>query len=208
MGNRSQNIITRYHHKEILLQFNTAFVDKGVDINTPMSKRHMLILLALVIYTYICVSAKLAIITITPHPRHATMGEFELLTYFCHHSNTRSRFSNADPKCIEEIKAMSLQWRHNKHDYVSNHRRVDCFFNRLFMRRSQKTPKLFVNGLCVGYSPVTGEFPAQSNAENVSIWWRHFVYGKWKCITLGSNKRAGKQYFFKWTEIKLLPSSL
>ena len=28
---------------------------------------------------------------------------------------------------------------------------------------------------CAGNSPVTGEFPAQraSNAENVSIWWRH-----------------------------------
>ena len=32
-----------------------------------------------------------------------------------------------------------------------------------------------VTGLCAGNSPVTGEFPAQraSNAENVSIWWRH-----------------------------------
>ena len=30
-------------------------------------------------------------------------------------------------------------------------------------------------GLCAGNSPGTGEFPAQkaSNAENVSIWWRH-----------------------------------
>ena len=38
-----------------------------------------------------------------------------------------------------------------------------------------KTSKLRVTGLCVGNSPVTGEFPAQrdSNAENVSIWWRH-----------------------------------
>ena len=29
--------------------------------------------------------------------------------------------------------------------------------------------------LCTGNSPATGEFPAQraSNAENVSIWWRH-----------------------------------
>ena len=29
-----------------------------------------------------------------------------------------------------------------------------------------------------GYSPVTGEFPAQraSNAEKVSIWWRHHAY--------------------------------
>ena len=34
---------------------------------------------------------------------------------------------------------------------------------------------LCVTGLCVGNSPGTGEFPAQmaSNAENVSIWWRH-----------------------------------
>ena len=35
--------------------------------------------------------------------------------------------------------------------------------------------KLRVTGLCEGNSPGTGEFPAQmaSNAENVSIWWRH-----------------------------------
>ena len=35
--------------------------------------------------------------------------------------------------------------------------------------------KLRVTSLCAGNSPVTGEFPAQmtSNAENVSIWWRH-----------------------------------
>ena len=33
------------------------------------------------------------------------------------------------------------------------------------------------DGLCDGNSPVTGEFPAPraSNAENVSIWWRHHV---------------------------------
>ena len=39
----------------------------------------------------------------------------------------------------------------------------------------KKTPKPRVTGLCEGNSPVTGEFPAQraSNAENVSIWWRH-----------------------------------
>ena len=44
-------------------------------------------------------------------------------------------------------------------------------------RRSKKTLKLRVTGLCAGNSLVTGEFPAQmaSNAENVSIWWRHQV---------------------------------
>ena len=42
-------------------------------------------------------------------------------------------------------------------------------------RRSGKTSKLRVTGLCAGNSPAAGEFPAQmaSNAENVSLWWRH-----------------------------------
>ena len=41
-------------------------------------------------------------------------------------------------------------------------------------RRSNKTSKLRVTGLCAGNSPGTGEFPAQ-RASNVSIWWRHHV---------------------------------
>ena len=71
----------------------------------------------------------------------------------------------------------SLQWRHHERDSVSNHQPHDCLLNRLFGRRSKKTWKLHVTGLCAGNSPVTGEFPAQraSYAENVSIWWRHHV---------------------------------
>ena len=62
---------------------------------------------------------------------------------------------------------MTLEWRHNGHDGVSNHQPEHCFLNRLFRRRSQKTSKLCVTGFCVGNSPVTGEFPTQmaSNAE-------------------------------------------
>ena len=69
----------------------------------------------------------------------------------------------------------TLRWRHNERDSVSNHQPHDCLLNRLFRRRSKKTSKLRVTGLCVGNSPGTGEFPAQmaSYAENVSIWWRH-----------------------------------
>ena len=68
-----------------------------------------------------------------------------------------------------------LRWRHNGRDGVSNHQPHDYLLNRLFRRRSKKTPKLRVTGLCAWNSPETGEFPAQmaSNAENVSIWWRH-----------------------------------
>ena len=73
------------------------------------------------------------------------------------------------------VPAKALQWRYNGRGGVSNHQPHDCLLNRLFGRRSKKTPKLLVTGLCEGNSPGTGEFPTQmtSNAENVSIWWRH-----------------------------------
>ena len=55
-------------------------------------------------------------------------------------------------------------------------------YSTFYSDASKKTSKLRVIGLCAGNSPGTGEFPAQmaSNAENVSIWWRHhelFSYG-------------------------------
>ena len=69
----------------------------------------------------------------------------------------------------------TLQWRHNERDSVSNHQPHDCLLNRLFKAKIKEISKLRVTGLCEGNSPETGEFPAQraSNAENVSIWWRH-----------------------------------
>ena len=48
---------------------------------------------------------------------------------------------------------ISLHWRHNDHDGVSNHQPHDCLLNRLFRRRSKKTSKFRVTGLCVGNSP-------------------------------------------------------
>ena len=58
---------------------------------------------------------------------------------------------------------------------VSNHQPYDGLLNRLFRHTSKKISKLRVTGLCAGNSPVTGESPTQmaSNAENVSISWRH-----------------------------------
>ena len=46
-------------------------------------------------------------------------------------------------------------------DGVSNHQPYDCLLSRLFMRRAKETSKLRITGLCVGNSPITGEFPAQ-----------------------------------------------
>ena len=48
---------------------------------------------------------------------------------------------------------VTLQWRHNGHDSVSNHQPHDCLLNRLFRRRPRKTSKLRVTGLCAGNSP-------------------------------------------------------
>ena len=66
--------------------------------------------------------------------------------------------------------ASTLQWHHNGHGSASQ-----LFTQPLFTRRSKKTSKPRVTGLCVGYSLGTSEFPAQmaSYAENVSIWWHH-----------------------------------
>ena len=48
--------------------------------------------------------------------------------------------------------SISFRWRHNERDGVSNHQPHDCLLNGLFRRRSKKTSKLRVTGLCVGNS--------------------------------------------------------
>ena len=74
-----------------------------------------------------------------------------------------------------QIRFTTLQSRDNERDGVSSQQPYDYLLKRLSGRRSKKTSKLGDTGLCASNSPVTAEFPAQmaSNAENVSIWWRH-----------------------------------
>ena len=78
-----------------------------------------------------------------------------------------------NPRCYGKTDVIS---RPNPHSHV--------IINRLFRRRSKKTSQLRFTGLCVGNSPVASEFPTQmaSNAENVSIWWRHHVYVQRYCV--------------------------
>ena len=49
--------------------------------------------------------------------------------------------------------SFTLRWRHNERDSVSNHQPHGCLLNGLLRRRSKKTSKLRVTGLCVGNSP-------------------------------------------------------
>ena len=89
---------------------------------------------------------------------------------------------------------ISLQWRHNERDGVSNHRRLDSLIKRLFRRRSKKTSKLHFLGRCEGISLVTGEFPSQraSNAENVSIW-RRYHEQPYQCLLNRLSRRRSKK---------------
>ena len=82
-----------------------------------------------------------------------------------------------------------LEWRHNERNCILNHLRLDYSCKKWTIhvrnghsprRRSKKITTLRLAGLCEWISPVTDEFPSQraSNAENVSIWWRHHERSK------------------------------
>ena len=82
-------------------------------------------------------------------------------------SLTHVYLHHTDTMCLMYYTYVPLPWRHNWRNGISNHQPHHCLLNRPFRRRSKKTLKLGVTGLCVGNSSVTGEFPAQmaSNAE-------------------------------------------
>ena len=50
--------------------------------------------------------------------------------------------------CKRGMQFLVIKWRHNDRNGVSNRRRLDCLLNRLCRRRSKKTSKLGVTGLC------------------------------------------------------------
>ena len=88
---------------------------------------------------------------ITPHCltwcNYPSMLLVKLLVYLI---SVRKRNTTTSVTFATKI---TLQWRHNDHDSVSNHQPPGCWLNRLFRRRSKKTSKLRVTGLCVGNSP-------------------------------------------------------
>ena len=117
---------------------------------------------------------------------------------------TRTFCNNiSKPVCIFSWAGLiwvTLRWRHNGRDSVSIHQPHDFLLKRLFSRRSKKTSKLSVTGLCVENSLGTGEFPTQmaSYAENASIWWRHHVLSvltRWRHLKCPEKSREIKQHF-------------
>ena len=90
----------------------------------------------------------------------------------------------------------------NRYQTTRIHKIIRCFKKYVFyVIWSKKTSKLCVTGLCAGNSPVTGECPAKmtSNAENVSIWWRHHERQKLpKSITAVTKCQLFPISIFNW----------
>ena len=63
---------------------------------------------------------------------------------------------------LGSVLVKTLRWRHNGYDSVSKHQHHGCLRNRLFRRRSKKTSKLRVIGLCAGNSPGTRWIPRKN----------------------------------------------
>ena len=79
-------------------------------------------------------------------------------------------------------KRYPLQWRHNDHDSVSNHQPHGCLLSRFIRAQIKENIKAPRHWPLCGEFTGPGDFPAQraSNAENVSVWWRH--HGKYQDI--------------------------
>ena len=65
------------------------------------------------------------------------------------HCNAIRAKNNTHYGNVPLVYITTLRWRHNERDSVSNHQPHDCLLNGLFRRRSKKTSKLRVTGLCV-----------------------------------------------------------
>ena len=106
----------------------------------------------------------------------------------------------------------TLQRRHNERDGVSNHRRFHCLLNRLFRRRSNKTSKLRVTGLCEGWpvdsphkGPVTSKmFPCDDvimkDDEHTGI--------KHKFVASRSVGLFHGRFMRPWSQFKTMPFTI
>ena len=105
---------------------------------------------------------------------------------------------------------VTSQWARWRIKYQPN----DCLLNRLFRRRSKKTSKFRVTG----NSQMSSEFPAQmaSNAENVSIWWRHHASSQRQCVQVLdhqkdnhlSSVKCSLEWLPWWTSLSNILSTL
>ena len=86
----------------------------------------------------------------SPHKGPVTRKCFHLMTSSWPVGFPSRRTSNTELlcflRCQHEKSCSPIQWHHNGRDGVSNHRRLDCLFGRLFSYRSKKILELRATG--------------------------------------------------------------
>ena len=97
----------------------------------------------------------------------------------------RAKFTLEKSLCLLN-RLLSLWWRHSGRDGVSNHRRLDGLLKHLVKRRSKWHQSPVSLALVRGIHRSVNSPKRASNAENVSIWWRH--HGLNDLVSLSSLK--------------------
>ena len=95
----------------------------------------------------------------------------------------------------------TLRWHHNNHAGVSNHQPRGCLLNRLFTRRSKKTSKLRVTGLCVGNSPGPVNSPHKEPVTRKMFPFDDVIMKK-------EAPMASGLLFTKWMDVLSIPQDL
>ena len=111
------------------------------------------------------------------------------------------KFDKGLQNCVNEIAA--LHWRHNDHDGVSNHQPHGCLLNCLFRRRSKKTSKLRVTGLCVGNSPGPVNSPHKGPVTRKMFPFDDVIMGtnaEYSMLLMGLDSLSGKSSYQQRSE--------
>ena len=102
---------------------------------------------------------------------------------------------------------LTLQWRNNGRDGISNHQRLDCLLNCLLRHRAKKPSKLRVTGLCAWNSPGPVNSPhKRPETRKMSPFDDVFVFPI-RAPLVGSNVPmipACQAYKWMWAAVKLL----
>ena len=138
--------------------------------------------------------------------RQVTRKCFHLMTSSCCIDDVDNKFSSRHilPKSRQHSiyrcrMRHALRWRHIGRDSISNHQPHDCLLNGLFRRRSKKTSKLRVTGLCEGNPPATGGFPSKGQ-----VTWKCFhLMTSSCCINEVDNKFSSRHILSKSRQLSI-----
>ena len=108
--------------------------------------------------------------------------------------HTRNAFQNAVRKMMAIFITMMSRWAPWRLKSPASGLFAQSFVSL------KKTSKLRITGICEGNPPVTGGFPSQraSNAENVSIWWRHHGVGWVNRVPQTVERAHDSHHFVIW----------